>query len=95
MLAKRGSYPKLSDLESYLTYYNFERAHPGRPNTGRPRSDLVCGARMKRPRSAANVAGSRVPFALGRALGMCHILFRPVRAAGHLLSLDDLGLEFF
>lgn len=38
------------DLESYLKYYNFERAHTGRRNAGRPPAELVYGARKMRPR---------------------------------------------
>ncbi len=38
------------DLESYLKYYNFERAHTGRRNVGRPPAELVYGARKMRPR---------------------------------------------
>ena len=38
------------DLEAYLHYYNFERAHTGRRNNGRTPSELVYGARKMRPR---------------------------------------------
>ena len=38
------------DLEHYLHYYNFERAHTGRRNRGRPPAELVYGARKVRPR---------------------------------------------
>ena len=38
------------DLEAYLGYYNFERAHTGRRNAGRPPAELVYGARKMRPR---------------------------------------------
>lgn len=38
------------DLESYLNYYNFERAHTGRRNAGRPPAELVYGARKMGPR---------------------------------------------
>lgn len=38
------------DLEQYLRYYNFERAHTGRRNNGRPPAELVYGARKVRPR---------------------------------------------
>jgi hypothetical protein len=37
-------------IESYLRYYNFERAHTGRRNVGRPPAELVYGARNMRPR---------------------------------------------
>ena len=33
------------DLEQYLNYYNFERAHTGRRNPGRTPAELVYGAR--------------------------------------------------
>ncbi len=38
------------DLEAYLSYYNYERAHTGRRNLGRPPAELVYGARKMRPR---------------------------------------------
>ena len=38
------------DLEAYLSYYNYERAHTGRRNLGRPPVELVYGARKMRPR---------------------------------------------
>ena len=38
------------DLRAYLDYYNFERAHTGRRNLGRPPAELVYGARKMRPR---------------------------------------------
>lgn len=39
------------DLAAYLNYYyNFERAHTGRRNAGRPPAELVYGARKMRPR---------------------------------------------
>jgi len=38
------------DLESYLSYNNYERAHTGRRNNGRPPAELVYGARKMRPR---------------------------------------------
>jgi hypothetical protein len=38
------------DLAAYLNYYNFERAHTGRRNLGRPPAELVYGARKMRPR---------------------------------------------
>ena len=38
------------DLDAYLSYYNFERAHTGRRNAGRPPAELVYGARKMRPR---------------------------------------------
>ena len=38
------------DLDQYLDYYNFERAHTGRRNRGRPPAELVYGARKVRPR---------------------------------------------
>ena len=38
------------DLDAYLNYYNFERAHTGRRNLGRTPSELVYGARKMRPR---------------------------------------------
>lgn len=38
------------DLEQYLRYYNFERAHTGRRNAGRTPAELVYGARKMRPR---------------------------------------------
>lgn len=38
------------DLESYLTYYNRERAHTGRRNAGKTPAELVYGARKMRPR---------------------------------------------
>lgn len=38
------------DLEAYLDYYNYERAHTGRRNQGRTPAELVYGARKMRPR---------------------------------------------
>ncbi|MGI8562720.1 MAG: hypothetical protein ACR2MZ_04060 [Candidatus Dormibacter sp.] len=38
------------DLEQYLRYYNFERAHTGRRDAGRTPTELVYGARKMRPR---------------------------------------------
>jgi transposase InsO family protein len=38
------------DLDSYLSYYNYERAHTGRRNLGRPPAELIYGARKMRPR---------------------------------------------
>ena len=38
------------DLEDYLRYYNFERAHTGRHNAGATPAQLVYGARKMRPR---------------------------------------------
>ena len=38
------------DLEAYLNYYNYERAHTGRRNLGRTPAELVYGARKMRPR---------------------------------------------
>lgn len=38
------------DLVSYLDYYNFDRAHTGRHNKGRPPAVLVYGSRKMRPR---------------------------------------------
>jgi len=38
------------DLEQYLGYYNFERAHTGRRNRGHPPAELVYGAGKVRPR---------------------------------------------
>ena len=38
------------DLKAYLAYYNYERAHTGRLNAGRPPAELVYGARKMRPR---------------------------------------------
>ncbi len=35
---------------TYLGYYNFERAHTGRRDAGRPPAELVYGARKMRPR---------------------------------------------
>jgi transposase InsO family protein len=38
------------DLEQYLDYYNWERAHTGRLTQGRPPGEVVYGARKMRPR---------------------------------------------
>ena len=38
------------DLDQYLGYHNFERAHTGRRNRGRPPAELVYGAPKVRPR---------------------------------------------
>jgi transposase InsO family protein len=38
------------DLQQYLRYYNFERAHTGRRNGGQTPADLVHGARKMHPR---------------------------------------------
>ena len=38
------------DLEAYLGYYNFDRAHTGRRNVGCSPAELVYGARKMRPR---------------------------------------------
>lgn len=38
------------DLQSYLAYYNHERAHTGRLNKGRTPADVVYGARKMDPR---------------------------------------------
>lgn len=38
------------DLEDYLAYFNFERAHDGRYTKGRTPADVVYGARKMRPR---------------------------------------------
>jgi transposase InsO family protein len=38
------------DLDAYLNYYNYERAHTGRRNLGRIPAELVYGARKMRPR---------------------------------------------
>ncbi len=38
------------DLDAYLNYYNYERAHTGRRNLGRTPAELVYGARKMRPR---------------------------------------------
>jgi transposase InsO family protein len=38
------------DLEHYLRYYNFDRAHTGRLTRGRIPGEIVYGARKLRPR---------------------------------------------
>ena len=38
------------DLQQYLRYYNFERAHTGRRNQGRPPADIVYAAHKMHPR---------------------------------------------
>jgi transposase InsO family protein len=38
------------DLDDYLGFYNFERAHTGRRNLGRTPAELVYGSRKMRPR---------------------------------------------
>ena len=38
------------DLQSYLAYYNHERAHTGRMNKGRTPAEVVYGARKMDPR---------------------------------------------
>jgi hypothetical protein len=38
------------DLEQYLRYYNFDRAHTGRLTKGRIPGEIVYGARKLRPR---------------------------------------------
>jgi transposase InsO family protein len=38
------------DLEQYLDYFNFERAHTGRLTKGRPPGEVVYGSRKMRPR---------------------------------------------
>jgi hypothetical protein len=44
--------PKLTalakDLEQYLRYYNFDRAHTGRLTNGRIPNEIVHGARKKK-----------------------------------------------
>jgi transposase InsO family protein len=49
----RSLVPKLTalarDLERYLDYYNFDRAHTGRLTRGRIPGDIVYGARKTRP----------------------------------------------
>jgi hypothetical protein len=42
--------PRYTALRRDLNYYNFERAHTGRRNAGRPPAKLVYGARNMRPR---------------------------------------------
>jgi transposase InsO family protein len=50
----RSLIPKVTalkrDLSAYLRYYNFERAHTGRRNQGRPPADIVFGANKMLPR---------------------------------------------
>ena len=50
----RSLIPKITalkrDLDDYLTYYNFERAHTGIRNAGATPAQLVYGARKMRPR---------------------------------------------
>jgi len=50
----RSLIPKITalkrDLEEYLHYYNFERAHTRRHNAGATPAQLVYGARKMRPR---------------------------------------------
>lgn len=38
------------DLDQYLDYYNFDRAHTGRLTKGRPPGEVVYGSRKMRPR---------------------------------------------
>ena len=38
------------DLQQYLRYYNFERAHTGRRNQGQPPADIVYAAQKMHPR---------------------------------------------
>jgi transposase InsO family protein len=55
----RSLVPKITalrrDLEEYLAYYNFDRAHTGRLNKGRVPGEIVYGARKMRAAQGAAV----------------------------------------
>jgi hypothetical protein len=47
------------DLDTYLRYYDYERAHTGRLTRGRIPAEIVHAARKVKARSAATVGTSR------------------------------------
>jgi hypothetical protein len=55
------------DLEDYLRYFNFERAHAGIHNASATPAQLVYGAQRCAHHEAATAASTWTPYTLGPA----------------------------